>query len=173
MTCVASVSSRVALAPPFSIATFFSADFSMRKTPSFCASFARIASFKSESIRSGKFMRRESYRPLGEAQRRDSEEGVERAAAERFPDLDHLVDDDRGEAHRHPDARLFDWQIRPRADLQPDERVIAKRPPAVRERQCYFPEQADQEQQEEGESERAPIDEIARCLEEAGRRNKR
>src|SRR4051794_25628647 len=130
MTCVASASSRVALAPPFSIATFFRADFSMRKTPSFCASFARIASFKSESIRSGKFMRRGIYRSLGEAQRRDSEEGVERAATERFPDLDHFVDDDRRETHCHPDTRLFDRQVRPRADLQPDQRLIAKCPPA-------------------------------------------
>src|SRR3954467_11107 len=52
MTCEAAASSRPV--SDFSIAAYFSADFSMRRTPSLTAFLARMASFKSESIRSGK-----------------------------------------------------------------------------------------------------------------------
>src|SRR5439155_19490582 len=52
MTCAVSASLNSVSAPDFAIAAYFNADLSMRTTPSFVASLARIASFKSKSNRS-------------------------------------------------------------------------------------------------------------------------
>src|SRR6266566_5111188 len=49
MTCAVSASLSSVSAPDFAIAAYFNADLSMRSTPSFVASLARIASFKSKS----------------------------------------------------------------------------------------------------------------------------
>src|SRR4051794_34065724 len=56
ITGTASASLRSASAPDFAIAAYFNADLSMRSTPSFVASLARIACFRSESKRSCKVM---------------------------------------------------------------------------------------------------------------------
>src|SRR5919106_6122477 len=48
---MASASLSSASAPDFAIAAYFNADLSIRSTPSFVASLARIASFRSESTR--------------------------------------------------------------------------------------------------------------------------
>ena len=56
MTCAASASFSSASVPDFAMAAYFKADLSMRRTPSFVVSLARMASFKSESKRSCNFM---------------------------------------------------------------------------------------------------------------------
>src|SRR5438552_13765690 len=56
-TCAASVLLSWASAPDFAIAAYFNADLSIRRTPSLLASFARMASFKSKSIRSSSVIR--------------------------------------------------------------------------------------------------------------------
>src|SRR5438067_10472035 len=57
MTCAASASLNSASAPDFAIAAYFNADLSIRKTPSFVVSLARIASLRSESTRCCSVMR--------------------------------------------------------------------------------------------------------------------
>jgi hypothetical protein len=97
----------------------------------------------------------------------------DRTHAERFPYFDHFVNDHGREADRHPDAWRFDGQVRPRPDLQTHHRLVAVSPPAIGQSQRHFPQQADHEQKEEGETECAPIDEAPGGLEKSGRRDQR
>src|SRR6266478_9075208 len=89
----------------------------------------------------------------------------ERARAQGFPNFDHFIGDNGGKAHSEPNADCFNWQTRPRSDVQPHQNARAIFPPTIGQSERHFPKQTYQQKQKKRETERAPVDELLRRIE--------
>src|SRR5205807_1342134 len=100
-------------------------------------------------------------------------ECFKRARAQCFPNLDHLISDDGGKTHSHPNTCRFNRQTKPCFNMQPYQDARTVFPPTVRQGQRDFPEQADEEKKKKCKTKSAPVDEALRGVKKAGRWNER
>src|SRR5258705_8625286 len=78
-----------------------------------------------------------------------TKKGLQRVFSQGLPDLDDFVDDHGRKAYRKPNADGLDWHPRPGADGEPEHRLRPVAPPAIRDSQRDFPQEADQQDEKE------------------------
>ena len=79
------------------------------------------------------------------------------------PDLYGFVNNDSGVADRKPNHYFFDGQLVPRADENSHHGTILEPPPLVWQRQCSFPDQANENDYKKSKTECAPVDKRSHC----------
>ena len=82
----------------------------------------------------------------------NTEKRFKSARAQRLPNLDHFVGDDRREGHSEPNTNCFDREAGPRPDVKPHEDTRPVFPPTVRQRERHLPKQTDQQKEEKRET---------------------